>query len=231
MPQDLSIYGQTNAPMQKYSAQDAEELLKSQFLPRLQVCGSQSDCVKEGKINMGVYALVFDKERINDIGKEIDFVVLAFRPKALRIPKDGSNPLSYFNRESPEFKKVQAESGIQNSGCMFGLEFLVYIPNEDEFATLFLGSQSARRESPALLAEMKKNPDGSPRDFYGVAKVTAKISLAKNNKGSWHVPKFFPCNTQLDGEPDPKRLTDEIQKFNNPPESAVEKAESDSQAR
>jgi hypothetical protein len=204
--------------------EDVDNILKSPFLPRLQVCGSQTELVKEGRITMATWALVYDKNRFTDAGKEIDFLALAFRPKALRIPKDGGNPMSYFNRESAEFKRVQSDSKVQNSGCMYGLEFLVWMPNQQEFTTLYLGTQSSRRESPALLSEMQKNLDGTPRSDYGPNKVNGKIKLVKNVKGSWHVPQFFPCTSDLATLPDPTELQEELEKFKTPPESAQEAA-------
>lgn len=231
MDEISTITGQVG--LQKYDADDVNALLKSSFLPRLQVCGSSTDVVKEAKVTMGAYGLVYDKTRCVDLSKEIDILVLAFRPKALRIPKDGTNPLSYFNRLSPEFKRVQDESKIKDSGCMFGLEFLVYVPKTEEFATFYLGSFSARKEAPSLLLQMKKNPDGTERDGYGPAKVTCKTTLTKNKKGqSWHIPQFFSCSSDLSSLPETGDVVEEVKKFNNPPESVVEKApEGESQAR
>lgn len=210
---------------------DVEDLLKSPFLPRFQVCGGNTEIVKEGKMPVGTYGLIYDKNRAVDLGKEIDILVIGMRAKALRIPKEG-NPMSYFNREHPEFKKIQADSKLPNSGCMFGMEFLIWLPVQQEFATLFLGTMSARKETPSLLAEMKKDLEGKPRDEYGVAKVTcSQPRLVKNAKGSWHVPQFRPCNSNLASLPDQGTLMEEVQKFSTPPESVEEKASGEERAR
>lgn len=210
---------------------DVENLLKSPFLPRLQVCGGNTEIVKEGKMAMGVYGLIYDKNKFVDLGKEVDILVVGMRPKALRLPKEG-NPMSYFKRESAEFKKIQADSKFPNSGCMFGMEFLVWIPSQAEWATLFLGTQSARKETPSVLTEMKKDFSGTSRDNYGAAKVTCHAPrLVKNPKGSWHIPQFGPCNSDLAVLPERDSLAEEIQKFASPPESVEEKATGEERAR
>ncbi len=207
----------------KYQPEDMTEILKSPFLPRFQVCGSQSDAAKKGFVGLGNWGLVYDKERARDLGKEIDVAVFNLRPKALKIPKDNSTPMSFFDKNSDEFAAVAKESQIQNSGCMYGLEFLVWVPTTNEFGTLYLGTQSARREAPSLLNLMQMNPDGSPRSGYGPCLVTCRTQLVSNAKRqSWHVPKFFRCTSTLASMPDSEALREENEKFNNPPKSVVE---------
>src|SRR5690242_11522183 len=75
------------------SAEDVLAVSKSSdFLPRIQIMGSNTDLVKTGDVSMGVHALVWTNEQFKELGKEISFLSLAFRTKALRIPKDG-NPI------------------------------------------------------------------------------------------------------------------------------------------
>jgi hypothetical protein len=216
----------------KYQPEDMTEILKSPYLPRFQVCGSQSDPAKKGMVQLGNWGLVYDKERARDLGKEIDVAIFNLRPKALKIPKDGGSPLSYFDKDTPEFQAVSKESAVQDSGCMFGLEFLVFIPTTEEFGTLYLGTQSARREAPALLNLMKMNPDGSPREGYGPCLATCRTQLVQNaRRQSWHVPKFFRCTSALSAMPDSEALKEENEKFNNPPKSVVEEVPAGSEQR
>ena len=206
-----------------------DDMLKSTFLPRLQVCGSSSEVVKQGLVQMGNWALVYDKERVKDLGKEIDILAVAFRPQALRLPKDG-NPTAYYNREHPEFKRIQADSKIKDSGCMFGLQFLVWVPSARQFALLYLGTWSGRKQAPSLLTEMKKNPDGSEREQYGPNTVTCRQFLDKNKAGqSYHVPRFYPCTSTLSAYPEQDALKTEVETFNNPPESQVEPVQASDQ--
>jgi hypothetical protein len=220
---DLTTYVQETGSVIKYQPEDVSEILKSPFLPRFQVCGSQSDAAKQGLVQLGHWGLVYDKNRVRDLGKEIDIGVFNLRPKALKLPKDGSNPLSYYDKNSPEFVAVAKESAIQDSGCMYGLEFLVWIPTTSEFASLYLGTQSARREAPSLLNLMQMDADGNPREGYGPCLATCRTQLVTNaRRQSWHVPKFFRNSSNLATLPDTEELKEESEKFNNPPKSVVE---------
>jgi hypothetical protein len=57
----------------------------SGFLPRLQLFGSSSDAVKEGKIGVAHWGVVRGKDQLEDLGKETDILVIAGRAKALDI--------------------------------------------------------------------------------------------------------------------------------------------------
>lgn len=210
--------------LQKYTEQDAEAISGGGFLPRLQVMGSNTDLVKEGKCTMGVHALVFTKDRFTELGKEVPFLSLTFRTKALRIPKDGSNPMSYFDRNTAEFKKVMVDSVAPNSGCMFGPEFLIWLPNPGAFATYFFGNPTMRRSAPALLSIMKAG-EGTFRPRPALS----KINFIKNQKTgfSWHGAIIEPYSTPLPtpGEEFTTSIKDEVDRFLNPPASQEEKAE------
>lgn len=215
-----------DSPLTKYSEEDFADVSKvGDYLPRLQVMGSNSDPVKEGKIPQGVLALVKDKNNPVDVGKELEVVVVSWRPKAMRL--DGGTPLSYFNRHSAEFKAVAAESDIKDSNCMFGPEFLLYVPTRKTFATFYMGSKSARKESPNMLALMKKAAEDAGRPGFAMAPATIRVKfIAKSatNKYSWHAPQVNPCTTPQDvSAVDPEEFKEELTKFNNPPESKVEK--------
>jgi hypothetical protein len=217
-----------NQPLVKYTDEDFEDVSKvGDYLARLQVMGSNSEAVKESKVAMGTLALVKDKANPIEIGKEVDVVVISWHPKAMRM-ETGGNPMSYFNRLSEEFKKVATDSQQPDSGCMFGPEFLLYIPARKTFCTFYMGSKSARKEAPNLLALMKKaaSDSGKPAGSYDVAKATIRVKYIKTQRFSWHAPQINPCtnNLEITGV-DPVEFQEELMKFNNPPESAVEKAE------
>ena len=94
---------------------------------------------------------------------------------------------------------------------MFGPEFLVYLPAAKEFATLFCGSKSSRREAPALNALLTKP-------------ATLKSRLAETKKHKWQTMAITNCSTPFD-LPDLEKLKAVVEKFNNPPATTVEVAE------
>lgn len=178
------------------------------FLPRLQLMGSSSNAVKESKIGQGCYALVKGKDQIEDLTKEVNVIVLAWRPKALEIGTE--NVLSVYNPKHADFTRIAEKSEEQDSGCMYGPEFLVWVPSAKTFATFFMSSKTSRREAPQL------------KGLLGKA-ATLKAQLIKAKKYAWHGPVVTPCSAPLD-LPDMDKAREEAQKFNNPPENETEAA-------
>jgi hypothetical protein len=122
----------------------------------------------------------------------------------------GEQVISVFDMESDEFKRIQEKSAEQDSGCMYGPEFLVYIPQIKEFATFFCGSKSARRESPTIKALLTKP-------------ATLKSKKIETKRYTWYGPQATSCSTPFD-PPDLEALKKVVEKFNNPPKTEVEAA-------
>lgn len=209
LPSDLNLEGATDLAAVEAVSQS------SSFLPRLQLCGSQSELAKEQKIAIAHFALVYSKDRFDDLGKEVNFLAIAVRAKAMRI--DGDSVLSYFKMSDPEFKKIQIDSERPNSGCMYGPEYFIWIPSVEKLATFYFGSTSARRESAPLLDLMKQG-DGKLKP----AAATTKAKFIKTPRFSWHAPQILPCTTPLTVPPPEAELREQLAKFLNPSESKVE---------
>jgi hypothetical protein len=193
----------------KYADDKAFESMSSvSFLPRVQLMGSGSNAVKEGKINQGHYALVTGKDKLDDLTKELPVLVLAWRPKAMEIGAE--NVISIYNPASAEFKRIAEKSEEPDSGCMYGPEFLLWVPSSRTFATFFMSSKTARREAPQLKGLMGKS-------------ALLKSQLIKAKKFAWHGPVVTPCSQPFD-MPGMDEVKDQVQKFNNPPENETEKA-------
>jgi hypothetical protein len=209
----LVVSPEQAAGLVKYDAAIFDEVSKSSdFLPRLQLYGSNSEMVKNGTIPMAHWGLQHDASRIDDLGKQVDIAVLSWRPKAMRIDKAAGVVSSYFDIRNPEFEKVKAESNTQDSGCMYGPEFLTWLPVKAAFATLYMGSKTARRESPRLLPLIGKA-------------ATLNSKLIKGTRFTWHGPTVIACTTPLSVMFDAEELAEQVDKFNNPKESVIEKAE------
>lgn len=190
----------------------------SGFLPRLQLFGSSSDAVKEGKIGVAHWGVVRGKDQLEDLGKETDILVIAGRAKALDIAQDTA--VTSYDRNSDTFKDIASRSSAQGSKCMFGPEFLVYIPASKTYATLFLCSPTARRETRPLHSRLGKA-------------ATCKSHLIEGKKFKWHGPVFVPCTTPFDIPP-VDEITAEATKFLSPDQKGPElaaAAESEDRAR
>lgn len=200
--------------MQKFEDKVFDQVASAtKFLPRLQLFSSNSTEVKEDKIRQGSFGLVTMKgQPVIDLTNTVDVLICVWRPKALDM-SDTNNVVSIFDVKNPTFVAIAQRADDTDSGCMFGVEFLVWVPSVQKFATFFCGSKTARRESINI-----KGLCGKP--------VTLKSHLIKKGKHSWHGPRAFECSTPIE-MPDITELKARIDEFNNPPATDVEEAPSD----
>lgn len=210
MSSELATTGGTLIPVEQTGDDKAFAKMSSaaSYLPRLQLFGSNTDAAKEGKINMGRHGMVIDKD-LTDLGADVDILVCAWRPKAMDV--GGEKVISLYNPDSEAFQKLQGRADLPNSGCMYGPEFLVYIPKVERFATFLMGSKTARREAPNLKALMGKA-------------ASLGVKLIKTPKYTWHATTVKPCSTPF-AIPDLEEIKSTIDSFRNPPESVVEEVE------
>ena len=172
------------------------------FLPRLALCGSSSNVVKTGAVQMGTYALISGKS-VTALGKEIDLLVIAWRATALDMQSEDT-VIDSHDKDSELFKSIQHRADNESdSGCAYGPEFLVYIPSINRYATFLFGSKSARREAPAMKARMAQA-------------ATLCVELATNKRNSWHVPVVRVCSA-LDNIPPIEEIRSKVEQFLNPP--------------
>ena len=214
----------------KYASdEEFDKLAKaSDFLPRFQLYGSNTDACKEGKIGVGRFGYV-EGDRIIDCGAEVRAYVLGYRLKAMRI--GGDRVQVYYNPQSDEFKLIKAESGEKDTGSLCGPEFLLYLSDKKMFVTFFMANKTMRREAPivrefAPRAKGKNGPDDPGQAAQG---ITLRCQLIKKGPYSWHGPVVTGCSAPLD-TPDMEELMTELNKFNNPPENKEETASAADQA-
>lgn len=211
MGNDLTTIAQSIAPSKYADDETMSSMSTSTWLPRLQLCGSNTLLCKEKKVEMGTYALIRSANDFVPMGERVEAILFNRRPKAMRI--SGDEVTSIFNPESEEFKAIQQESEEQDSGCFWGPEFLLYLPTLKEFCLFLCGSKSARREAKVFYALMHKP-------------IILEAYLAKSKRYSWHVPKCLP-NTAFDQSlvPDQAQVNKVNASFIAPPEEEVEAAD------
>lgn len=181
------------------------------FLPRLQLYGAKSGACGEGRIPIGHYGLASGDD-IDDLGDEVQILVCAARPKALDLSSE--TVTSYFKEDSPEFQDIRERSAVKDSGCMYGPEYLVFVPEAPNldgppgrFATFFLGSKTMRREAKAVHARLRK------------AGLLTAVFI-KKPKYSWHGPKCEPIESCA--LPSQAAVDREIKRFTSEKGSQVE---------
>jgi len=203
-------------PANKYSDEDFDATASGGgYLARLQLLTSNSKKCKSGEFPTNHYALIQDQKH-DDLGKNVDILVVAWRPKAL---ETGENIISAYDPNDAEFQRIQEKSFQANSGCMFGPEFLVWIPSAGKFASFFMGTKSSRREAGNVKARLTKA-------------ATLGSKLCKNKSYEWFAPESSACSTPF-AMPARDELMETLEKFNNPPKSEIEGVEEaeDSRAR
>lgn len=212
MAGELSIPGlepTALAPASKYSSEETFALIvkSGDYLPRCQLFGSNTNACKEGKIPIAHFGIVPNKETIIDIGERFDCAVLGWRPRAIRINGDSID--NYYDPKDKEFIKVQEESDVKDSGCMFGPEFLLWIPAEKQFVLMHFNNKTARRVAPEMLGKVGKA-------------ATLKSKLIKTDKYTWHGPEILACTTPIAPLPTAEEVMAQVEKFNNPVASTTE---------
>lgn len=207
---------------------DIEALTRtSEFLPQVRVYGSEANVVKEQKFPMGHFGLYFSPEKIVDLGEQFDCLVVDWRPRASIV--SGDTPISFFGKfnaeaeegkkweYSKEFVEVKDRAMAKEKGYLVGLEYLVWIPSVGKFGLFLMGNPTLRRESSNVKALVRKA-------------ATLKIKLIKTNQYTWHGCTAFACTTPFD-IPEKEMIVDEIVKFRDPKDSAVEFADDEKEGQ
>jgi hypothetical protein len=195
--------------LQKYDDSEFDKATSTKYLQRLQLMTSSTKMCKSGEFPINHYALVRD-QNFDDLGKEVDALVIAWRPKALEM---GDQVIAIFDSAHSEFERIKAKSEEKDSGCMWGPEYLLYIPQREAFCTFFMGTKSARREAPALKALLNRA-------------ATLKAHEIETAAYTWWAPQVHPCTTAFD-LPATAEIIEVVEKFNNPATTEVERVEDD----
>lgn len=173
----------------------------AEFLPRIQLMSSNSEKCKAGEFPVNNFALI-DGEEYKDIGKEVDAVLITRRPKAIEF---GEQPLSSYDPRSELFESISARAAEKDSGCMYGTEYLLWLPAQKVFATFFYGSASARRECKTV------------NQFVGHG-VTFKAKKISTAKYTWFIPTCVECTSLTSNDlPEEDKINSETDRFINPP--------------
>lgn len=176
------------------------------WLPRLQLMTANSKECKGGDFPINHYALVRD-QNFQDLGKSVDVLIVEWRPKAMEIDEQ---VYAVYDPDHDDFKRIQEQSNVKDSGCMYGPEFLVWVPSADSWATFFMGSKSSRREAKSVRALLRNAG-------------TLKSKEITTTKYTWWSPIIEKCTTSFD-LPNQDDVAKEHNKFTNPPDPGIEMA-------
>ena len=194
----------------------------SEYIPRIQLMTGNSGLVQQGNAQVGEYVFINTKDDFTPLGKEVDILVCSWRLKAMQVG-DGS-VVSVFDPADPNFGKIRAQASVKDSGCMCGVEFLLWIPAVNAFATFYMASKSAQREAKKVRSfiDEENNAPGP---------ATLKAAFIETKRFKWHAPVVTTCSTPF-SPPEPEAFLKTLDKFLNPPkETDAEMADDDGDNR
>jgi hypothetical protein len=201
----------SSLPVSTVNAEAYESLATSvDFLGRLQLY-SKGAAIMKGLIGSGEFGIPAGDEKIIVLGPQLDALVLARRPKALDI-SDTKAIIQSFDPGTDEFKRIAKQSGVKDSGCMYGVSFLFFERNSKRFLEYFAGTKTARGCCGDLFPFL---PESHPADAEYLTPVTMSSRLIEKGTYAWHAPVFNKCSTPID-MPSQDRIAEEMTKFLNP---------------
>jgi len=182
-----------------------EALSQTSYLPRLQLV-TKGKYVDTGKISPGHYGTpLAGGEEILDLGKEIDIIPFAVRPKALNM-RNKEAIIENFDMASDTFQEIMKLSEVSDSNCMWGPSYLVYERNTGKFYEFYLGTKSARGESGKLNTFLPVSPAQAEKagtETRGPLPCTlsARYAVNKSKGYGWHVPVMGKCSEPFTNPP------------------------------
>ena len=203
VPADIAALINQQAPSADLDAAGKSDA----FLPRIQFMSARSGLCEDGTFPVNHFNLISGQSN-EDAGETVDALVMGVRSKAMDTSGD---ELIITYEPKPDdsgaatgiFRDIQVKSDTtKNSGCMYGLEFLIWVPSKKTFATFFMGTNSLRRDSPTLRARI-----GKP--------VTLISYKAKTKKFQWMTAKGVDCTTPFE-PPTKEAVIKAFEEFNNP---------------
>lgn len=153
-------------------------LLGGDYFPELRQVSS-GDLVNKFNQKAGDFC-VKQGESVTALGREIDIIPIAMRPKAI----DFEEMVNSYNPQSPVFQSIYGRADKADSGCAVGTEFLIFVPALNVFACYFAGSKSARKASIVPAKNMGKVLHGTSY-------------LAESGKYSWWAPKWTESDAEV----------------------------------
>lgn len=197
-----------------------DELAKGgDFLARLQLC-SKDKYVQKELISPGTWGIPEGDDEITVLSKSVDVVPFARRAKAIDM-SDREAIVTNYDMTSDEFKRIEATSLEQDSGCMYGVSFLVYERTSGRFLEYFCGTKSTRSEAKKIYPYLPLMPaDIEARKLsaepHGPIPFTMNIKLVERKKWRWHAPVVVKCSTPFERIPEEAAIIREMTRFLNP---------------
>jgi hypothetical protein len=218
----LSVLAPQNTALSNVDDKLFDDLTRNKgFLGRMQLY-SKGSAINHGLVGPGEYGIPDGDDKIIRLGRTVDVLPLARRVKALDMA-DKENIITVYDPKDPEFARIQEKAGEKDSGCMFGVSFLVFERTTGRFLEFFCGTKTSRAEAGKIYPFLPQV------DKAGVAQPPRAMSLGSRvidaGSYSWHGSTVAECSTPISNLPSIEELQREINSFLNPKTERVEKVE------
>ncbi len=207
----------------------------SDFLKRIQLY-SKGKHVDKKLVEAGNFGIPLSAEKITQLGETVDVLLIKRRAKAIDM-SDLENLIITYDSTSDEFRRIEGESTVKDSGCSYGPSYLIFERVTGKFYEFFCGSKSARIESSAIntylpvTEAMIEAGLTEETKIRGPKPCTLRAHLVETPRHTWHVPQSEDCLTPFAKLPTPEQIAEEVHKFRNPEEPEVEVVQKDSRKR
>lgn len=199
-------------PIDESQSQSLEEFKElssgNDYLPYIGLGQGLSKAVQNEQCKLGNW-YICENQSVTDLGHDCTVIPIVFRGRAM--DSSGDNTLFSFDPKSDVYKDIVQRSGVANSGCQYGPEFLVYCPQFQTFATMFFGSKTMRNSAGAFRGHINQH-------------VTLAATKITKGKLSWYGPVFKRNAEPPESLPDAKTTSTIVAAFLDPPKDTVEMA-------
>jgi hypothetical protein len=178
------------------------------YLRRIKLCADLTGEVKEKLAEVGDYFL----SGVENLGAEVEVVVVKARPHALQLV-DASSKVGAesFDMADPVFQKIRQEKDEyptqQDPNNMYGYDYLLWLPEQQTFVTIFLCKQALYKSVPQFQKGL-----GRGLCVMGNREHPSK----KNPKITYRVPTLVVAESQAYTPPTLPELEHAIELFDNP---------------
>ncbi len=208
MSEELAVVTQEDlAALPSINEEAIANVIDSGFerIPYIKLVTPQSTALIARGFPANNYGLFAGEDEPDVLGPNVSVLPLHCKPMAL----DTSEPEStyvIFDTSNPHFERIVSESNKpgDTQNYMHGVNFMIWLPEQEKLVTMFFGTKSARRVAPTMKAQLRKM-------------ATLGSKLIETAKYSWYVPKVTASDASMP-ELDMARISEAVQTFVDAPD-------------
>ncbi len=191
-------------PTELLSDKDFDDLAKSDSTLCRLMLFTEGIAVNMKRIGAGEYGIRESSNAITRLGKSVDVLPLARRAQAFDCGKI-TKVIFDHNPTSRTFEDIKRRSREPDSGCLWGVSFLLVERTTGRFLEFFCGTRTSRPVAKDIYPFL---PIG-----HGPVPVTLKARRMKEGPSSWHVPVVESSSTMFEEMPQVTLVGEEVDRF------------------